>query len=918
MPSTRVAYRDRGYRLHIAADRLEEFRLAYAALQARPTYSTAAFAHGQFAEIVSAMECTFAASSSEADSTTCVRVRRSYRGAQIGFSLPVAAFFYCTVVIEELFVDDDVRHQHLSLEDFRARCRAIFVPCSAYTPGIFVWDKLWLLPPAVPRPFAGWDAMVASLSTAPSVISPTASRASFSRIWTTCVETATSQQPSLYVACHAHGRRWSITVPTPTALAVRLLVEDLLQDLPPDSSAMQAAWATLSQQHAVATHITIPDTLAFQRQDWSYSLAPGAWEPRAYASDVVTQRLPCGPPEATLSFWCRLCGWTGADRDSWNTHLDYHGGFQAYRQQLLAQHACDWPQPLDPKELRTCMASYSDRFHAAIALPTQPCACCACNHVTDDRSVVWDLRAPPFDLLQLHPLFSARSYLERLQCLYVDAPAEFLGLALHTFSARGVPVPAFGGAGLRDDSDSWLLYIPSDSRELWDASVAEPDRPLEVFLCATCFSALSRQPPRLPALALANGNFCCPLPTSLQTLTFAETLFVSRGYTLHRLHTLPGRAAPADRQQALRGNVISFPQNAAQIFNMLPRPVSSAAEMLTVLFPRDDLQDLTSCPEYHVRRQRVLEALRWLTLHNPYYTDVTIDYDALETLPLDGPLVNVGCSAPAADLTPEPGPADAQPGPATVAHMPVAAAVLDTEGAGLLPTELWRQALSTENAPDDDLVAAVPHGSTPLSSFHPAYWTWCFPTLFPYGDGLPSTPRLTRLTLRDWGRHLLLRRDRCLSDQPWALDLHFLATLFGVLHRKDLLQAVRAKFSTPGFLQQVQDLPSLRTEDFDILVNVLHDSGSVRQALRAFFLHGSKRCFLRIHVLVSFPLLFRLALPLLASEVIRPYHSHCAQFCGACSWWHEVFRAPTPTVKICGMSFAPCSFGTAYPAFSSL
>ena len=64
------------------------------------------------------------------------------------------------------------------------------------------------------------------------------------------------------------------------------------------------------------------------------------------------------------------------------------------------------------------------------------------------------------------------------------------------------------------------------------------------------------------------------------------------------------------------------------------------------------------------------------------------------------------------------------------------------------------------------------------------------------------------------------------------MDLHFLATLFGVLHRKDLLQAARAKFSAPGFARELRDLPGLGLEDFDYLALLLRNSGSVRQALR--------------------------------------------------------------------------------------
>jgi len=39
-----------------------------------------------------------------------------------------------------------------------------------------------------------------------------------------------------------------------------------------------------------------------------------------------------------------------------------------------------------------------------------------------------------------------------------------------------------------------------------------------------------------------------------------------------------------------------------------------------------------------VRRDRILAALQWLKVHNPYYADIQIDLAAVAALPADGPL----------------------------------------------------------------------------------------------------------------------------------------------------------------------------------------------------------------------------------------------------------------------------------------
>ena len=121
--------------------------------------------------------------------------------------------------------------------------------------------------------------------------------------------------------------------------------------------------------------------------------------------------------------------------------------------------------------------------------------------------------------------------------------------------------------------------------------------------------------------------------------------------------------------------------------------------------------------------------------HNPFYADVLVDADALASLPADGPLPGVGVRAAAADVGLAVGPADAQQEGPTVAGMPLNAAVLDTEGEGLLPRDLWQEALSPGSEPEHPVVV-LPHGATPLSTFDVAYWTWCFPLLYCTADSV--------------------------------------------------------------------------------------------------------------------------------------------------------------------------------------
>ena len=122
----------------------------------------------------------------------------------------------------------------------------------------------------------------------------------------------------------------------------------------------------------------------------------------------------------------------------------------------------------------------------------------------------------------------------------------------------------------------------------------------------------------------------------------------------------------------------------------------------------------------------------------------------------------------------------------------LSAAVLDVEGESTHPLTLWQRALtaaddavqslasadavlsssSVSGVPDaaaallehspptapsrqpaaSPLCAVVPHGSTPLSAFDPAYWTLCFPHLFPFGEATEQAQRPVHFQDRLWAR----------------------------------------------------------------------------------------------------------------------------------------------------------------------
>eukprot|EP00662_Eupelagonemidae_sp_cell21_P002335 gene2335-18722_t len=114
----------------------------------------------------------------------------------------------------------------------------------------------------------------------------------------------------------------------------------------------------------------------------------------------------------------------------------------------------------------------------------------------------------------------------------------------------------------------------------------------------------------------------------------------------------------------------------------------------------------------------------------------------------------------------------------------------------------------------------------------PPRWVRCFPELFPYGDGShgdgPSGGRPTRLSFHDWARMLMLR-----GDNRWRRDVRFIATLFSVLQKRMLNDAINFHLAKPGFEFMAQgglgvDLAALRR--LEALVR--NPKTTMRQALR--------------------------------------------------------------------------------------
>ena len=84
-------------------------------------------------------------------------------------------------------------------------------------------------------------------------------------------------------------------------------------------------------------------------------------------------------------------------------------------------------------------------------------------------------------------------------------------------------------------------------------------------------------------------------------------------------------------QYGYKGHVVNMPQNVQSFIKRLPRDIS---EVPIILVRRKGTEN--SYKDFKVRNSKVLQALTWLKNNNPFYRNIVIDEENLNTLPDNG------------------------------------------------------------------------------------------------------------------------------------------------------------------------------------------------------------------------------------------------------------------------------------------
>ncbi|CAG8733931.1 25455_t:CDS:1, partial [Racocetra persica] len=85
-------------------------------------------------------------------------------------------------------------------------------------------------------------------------------------------------------------------------------------------------------------------------------------------------------------------------------------------------------------------------------------------------------------------------------------------------------------------------------------------------------------------------------------------------------------------QLRYRGHVINFLQNIQGFITRLPRDLAT----IDTLVVRRTGQDCSTFHDFKVKHANILVWLNFLRKNNPFYANIEIDHDILQTLPKDG------------------------------------------------------------------------------------------------------------------------------------------------------------------------------------------------------------------------------------------------------------------------------------------
>ncbi|CAB4033970.1 Hypothetical predicted protein, partial [Paramuricea clavata] len=267
----------------------------------------------------------------------------------------------------------------------------------------------------------------------------------------------------------------------------------------------------------------------------------------------------------------------------------------------------------------------------------------------------------------------------------------------------------------------------------------------EVYICYRC-KRDKKSPKKFSA---ENDMDPGIVPEQLTGLTQVEEMLISRVCPIMRVYRKHGG------QRGYKGHVLNVPQDIQSFLNRLP---SRVADLPVLIVRRHGAEDTHR--DFTVRRHKVLEAVLWLKTNNPFFKNIEIDRDVIQSLPENGIPDELRYVIDENELSVHVENEGPPQDPVMSANASVEELVLGSGSTSFIP---MRQRQRKEGAAIQDAVNEVDPLDWPstegnlINEFKTdGLATMAFPTLFPYGKGDPTNrARQHGITLTEAFKHLM-------------------------------------------------------------------------------------------------------------------------------------------------------------------
>ena len=154
--------------------------------------------------------------------------------------------------------------------------------------------------------------------------------------------------------------------------------------------------------------------------------------------------------------------------------------------------------------------------------------------------------------------------------------------------------------------------------EIWPICHNVLKQPYECLRC-------SRDKSNPKKFSKANNMHPGSVPECLQNLTQVEEMLIARVSPIMYVYRKHGG------QRGYKGHVLNLSQDIQSLLDKLPQSVSN---LPILILRRTGANDTFT--NFTVRREKVLTALQWLKVNNPFYNTIIIDHAMIDQLPENG------------------------------------------------------------------------------------------------------------------------------------------------------------------------------------------------------------------------------------------------------------------------------------------